>query len=102
MNILVTGGSGFIGSHVVDRLIEAGHRVRVLDIKKLSHRRDVEYFKGDITSEKDVRKSLAGMEIVCHVAAFSDINLVKDNPLLTIKYNVMGTALFWRSAAGKR
>jgi UDP-glucose 4-epimerase len=76
----------------VDKLIEAGHGVRVLDIKKPSHRRDLEYFKGDITSEKDIRKSLAGMEVVCHIAAFSDINLVKDNPLLTVKYNIMGTA----------
>jgi UDP-glucose 4-epimerase len=92
MNILVTGGSGFIGSHVVDKLIDAGHRVRVLDIRKPSHRRDVEYFKGDITSEKDIRKSLAGIEAVCHIAAFSDINLVKDNPLLTVKYNILGTA----------
>lgn len=94
MKILVTGGSGFIGSHVVDKLIDAGHSIRVLDIKKPTHRGDVEYIKGDITSEKDIRKSLNGIEIVCHIAAFSNINLVKDNPLLTIKYNIMGTAYF--------
>ena len=92
MKILVTGGSGFIGSHVVDKLIGAGHSVSVLDIKKPTYRSDVEYIKGDITSEKDIRKSLKGIEIVCHIAAFSDINLVKDNPLLTVKYNIMGTA----------
>ena len=92
MNILVTGGSGFIGSHVVDKLIDAGHRVRVLDIKKPTYRGDIEYIKGDITSEKDNRKSLDNIEIVYHIAAFSDINLVKDNPLQTIKYNIMGTA----------
>ena len=92
MNILVTGGSGFIGSHVVDKLIDAGHSVRVLDVKKPAHRDDIEYIKGDITSEKDIQKSLAGINTVCHVAAFSDINLVKDNPVLTVKYNILGTA----------
>ncbi len=92
MKILVTGGSGFIGSHVVDKLIDAGHSIRVLDIKKPTYHANVEYFKGDITSEKDIRKSLNGIEMVCHIAAFSDVTLVKDNPILTIKYNIMGTA----------
>lgn len=92
MNILVTGGSGFIGSHVVDKLIETGHKVRVLDIKKPHHREDVEFCEGDITSSENVRKSLLDVDIVYHIAAFSDINLVRANPLLTIKYNIMGTA----------
>ena len=92
MNILVTGGSGFIGSHVVDKLIEDGHMVRVLDIKKPCHREDVEFLEGDITSREHIRKSLLDIDMVYHIAAFSDINLVKANPLLTIKYNIMGTA----------
>jgi len=92
MNILVTGGNGFIGSHVVDKLIDAGHRVRVLDIKKPCHREDVEFWESDITSEEDIERSLLDIDIVYHIAAFSDINLVKANPLLTINYNIMGTA----------
>lgn len=92
MNILVTGGSGFIGSHVVDKLTEAGHRVRVLDIKEPQYPEDVEFCKGDITSRKDIKRSLLDVDIVYHIAALSDINLVKDNPLSTIKYNIMGTA----------
>ncbi|MBN1692630.1 MAG: NAD-dependent epimerase/dehydratase family protein [Dehalococcoidales bacterium] len=92
MNILVTGGSGFIGSHVVDKLIDAGHSVRVLDTKKPAYRDDVEYIKGDITLEKDIKKSISGIDTVCHIAAFADINRVKGNPLLTVKYNIMGTA----------
>jgi len=92
MNILVTGGSGFIGSHVVDKLIEAGYKVRVLDIKEPYRQKDVEFYKGDITSREALKRSLSDIDIVYHIAAFSDINLVKANPLLTIKYNIMGTA----------
>ncbi len=92
MNILVTGGSGFIGSHVVDKLIEAGHKVRILDIKKPCQREGVEFWEGDITSREDIRKSLPNVDVVYHIAAFSDINLVRANPLLTIKNNIIGTA----------
>ena len=92
MTILVTGGSGFIGSHVVDKLIEAGHRVRVLDIRPPRYRGDVDFVEGNITSRKDIQRSLVGVDIVYHIAAFSDINLVKANPLLTIQDNIMGTA----------
>ena len=60
MNILVTGGNGFIGSHVVDKLIETGHNVRILDIEKPCHREDVEFCVGDITSAEDIRRSLSG------------------------------------------
>lgn len=91
MNILVTGGSGFIGSHLVDKLIEAGHKVRVLDIRQ-PYQENVEFLKGDITSKSDVKKSLSDIDIVYHIAAFSNIDLVKDHPLTTIEYNILGTA----------
>ena len=91
MNILVTGGSGFIGSHVVDKLMAAGHFVRVLDVKPL-HREYVGFYKGSIVSEEDVKKSIQDMEIVYHFGGFSNINLVKGNPLEAIRLNIMGTA----------
>lgn len=91
MNILVTGGSGFIGSHVVDKLLESGHRVRVLDIKP-PHRTDAEYYHANITSREELRNGLADIDVVYHLAAFSNIDLVKANPLETIEYNIMGTA----------
>ena len=91
MNVLVTGGSGFIGSHVVDKLVEAGHRVRVLDIKG-PHRNDVDFVRGDIISRPVIAEALGGIEAVYHIAGFSNINLVKDRPVQTIELNVLGTA----------
>ena len=91
MNILVTGGSGFIGSHVADKLVEAGHQVRVFDLKR-PYRDDVEFIEGDITRKEDVRRGLSGMDVVYHIAAFSNIDLVKDHPLTTIEHNILGTA----------
>ena len=93
----MTGGSGFIGSHVVDKLVEAGHSVRVLDLKE-PHRKDVEYSKGNILSREVVRESVRDVDFVYHFAAASNIDLVKDNPLETIEFNVMGTAYLLEEA----
>lgn len=91
MKILVTGGSGFIGSRVVDQLVRAGHEVRVLDLKN-PDRADVEFMEGTITSRDDVADAVHGIEAVYHLAAFSNVDMVKANPLTTVDYNIMGTA----------
>lgn len=97
MKTLVTGGSGFIGSHVVDKFLEAGHSVRILDLKK-PHRKDVEYIRGSILSKEDARESMKGIDFVYHFAAASNIDLVKDNPLETIEFNILGTAYLLEEA----
>lgn len=101
MKILVTGGSGFIGSHVVDRLVDAGHRVTVLDLKK-PYRDDIRFVKGAITSKRDVAKSVKGAEAIYHLAAVSDINLVKDNPIETIESNILSTAYLLEEARKRK
>lgn len=90
MNILVTGGSGFIGSHVVDKLLLEGHMVRILDIKS-PHREDVEFIQGSIVSKEDIVKAVRNIEVVYHFGGFSNIDLVKNNPVETINLNIMGT-----------
>lgn len=92
MNILVTGGSGFIGSRVVDKLVDAGHKVTIFDSRP-PNRSDISFVEGNITSKMDVRKALRkGFDVVYHIAAFSNIDLVKDNPITTIESNIVGTA----------
>lgn len=91
MKVLITGGSGFIGSHLADKLIDAGHSVCIFDIKK-PHRSDVAFLQGSIISQVDVKRGLEDIEVVYHLAGVSNINLVKENPLETIESNILGTA----------
>lgn len=91
MNVLVTGGGGFIGSHVVDALMERGENVRVLDIVR-PHRGDVEYVRGSINTTSDVDESMTDIDIVFHVAAFSNIDKIPDDPLKALGINIIGTA----------
>jgi UDP-glucose 4-epimerase len=91
MNVLVTGGSGFIGSHVVDKLLDKGHQVRVLDLQS-SHLNNVDYINGSILDLNAVEKATLDIDIIYHFAGVSNIDKVKDNPLETIEFNILGTA----------
>ncbi len=91
MEIAVTGGSGFIGSHVVDRLVNAGHQVRVLDVAR-PHRNDVQWNPVDITRLSQVAGVLHGCDAVMHLAAMANVNDVARAPGESVDLNVMGTA----------
>jgi len=88
---LVTGGSGFIGSHIVDKLLEKKYNVKVFDTKK-PHRRDVEFIKGDIASLNNLRAAMKNVEYVYHIAALSNINKVVKKPLEAVDLNIISTA----------
>jgi len=89
-NVLVTGGSGFIGSHVVDSLIRRNYEVTILDLSK-PKRDDVKFIKGSVLNKNLIRLLLKKNKLVFHLAAVSDINKVKIIPIKTISTNILGT-----------
>ena len=95
MNTLVTGGAGFIGSHLVDALVEAGHTVRVLDDLFSGCAEDVppatELSIGSVADEEAVRTAMADVEVVFHLAAHRSVPRSIDHPLATDLANVHGT-----------
>jgi UDP-glucose 4-epimerase len=97
MNVAVTGGSGFIGSHVVDKLVEAGHSVRVLDGTQ-PHRSDVQWQPVDITRLSQVIGALHGCDAVFHLAAMANVNDIARMPAESVDLNIMGTATILEAA----
>lgn len=89
MRVLVTGGSGFIGSHVVSALQDADHNVVIFDIQPPD---SGDYIRGDLTSLDDLLIATEGIDAVCHLAAVGDVYLAFDKPYLAAELNVVGTA----------
>lgn len=90
MRVAVIGGSGFIGSHVVDKLVEAGHEVTVYDIMR-PHREDVRHIFLDLFDFHKVVVGLAGnYEVVYLLAAMANVNDIYKNPLETAIVNFQG------------
>jgi dTDP-L-rhamnose 4-epimerase len=101
VRILVTGGAGFIGSQIVDRLVDDGHEVRVLDLLlKSAHGRvpdylnpSAEFIHGDIGDPMTVRDALAGVDAVCHQAAMVGLGLDLSDAPDYVRHNDLGTAV---------
>lgn len=98
MRVLVTGGSGFIGAHLVERLLGDGHHVRVLDNFATGRREnllavgaDVELVEGDIQSYERVHRAVRGSEVVFHHAALPSVPRSVQDPLTSNATNVTGT-----------
>ena len=98
MKTLVTGGAGFIGSHIVDALVKRGDRVRIVDnlsagalknLKSVANR--VEFIRGDIRNENVLRRAVKGVEVVFHQAALRSVPKSVDDPLAYHEVNVTAT-----------
>lgn len=91
MKVLVTGGSGFIGSHVVDKLKEKGVEVRVYDGIMPSYRTDIEFYQGSILDTSALGFAMNGVDVVFHLAAVADVKDVYNEPHYSESINVRGT-----------
>jgi nucleoside-diphosphate-sugar epimerase len=98
IRVLITGGGGFIGSHVVDRCLAEGHEVRVLDNFATGRREnlvhvadDVELVEGDVQSYERVHRAIKGCDVVLHQAALPSVPRSIEDPLASNASNVTGT-----------
>ena len=111
MKTLITGGAGFIGSHLARALLEAGHDVFVLDnlstgsidnIEPLKTNRRFGYAIDTITNEPVLAEHIDRCDVVFHLAAAVGVKLIVEAPVRTIETNVAGTEIVLKHAAKKR
>src|SRR3990170_5636382 len=98
--VVVTGGAGFIGSHLVDRLVDNGYAVKVVDnlstgnlanIRNHVETGKIDFIKGDICDASLVKQTIEGVDTVFHLAAQTSVPFSMKNPQLTYETNVAGT-----------
>ena len=101
MNILITGGAGFIGSHLAESWLCDGHSVSIIDdlstgslenLKRLPHPERVEFVKGNVITSRALPGLVKKADVIYHLAAAVGVELVVHDPIRTIETNVSGTA----------
>ena len=107
MKVLITGGAGFIGSHLADLLLEGGHQVVLLDdlstgqlanIEHLTGRPDVEFVLGSILNADLVDSVVSRVDVVYHLAAAVGVELIVEKPLQSLMTNIRGSEIVFEKA----
>nr|WP_315463270.1 NAD-dependent epimerase/dehydratase family protein [uncultured Rhodoferax sp.] len=91
MKVLVTGGSGFVGSHIVDKFRDQGAQVCVFDLCEPTNRKDVDFVQGSVLDLDTLTKVASGVDYIIHTAAVADVKDVLADPVKADAVNVRGT-----------
>ncbi len=111
MRVLITGGAGFIGSHLSEALLEQGHQVQILDnlstgsidnIAHLKGREGFDYFIDTVNNEPLLAELIDRSDVVFHLAAAVGVKLIVEQPVYTIETNVHGTEVVLKHANKKK
>ena len=90
MKILVTGGSGFLGSHVADELTNNGHKVIIYDLLKSKWlKKNQKFLFGNITDTKKLSRLMSKVDIVYNFAALGDLDKARFMPIETVNFNIL-------------
>lgn len=104
MHCLVLGGAGFIGSHIVDALVDKGHQVRVFDMSNIDmrnltlHGNSIEIIGGDFENSDDIERALEDIDIVVHLICTTLPSSSNENPAYDVQSNVVSTLRLLDSA----
>jgi UDP-glucose 4-epimerase len=107
MNVLVTGGAGFIGSHLTERLLKDDHKVVVIDNLSTGSLQNIggfrsesgfDFIEGDICDAELMETSVRQCDMIFHLAAAVGVNLIAENPVHTIETNIGGTGVVLEAA----
>jgi UDP-glucose 4-epimerase len=105
MRVFITGGAGFIGSHLCDALLAQGHQVSILDnmstgsAANIAHIKDqIEIHQGDIRDVALVEKQMAPADLVLHMAAALGVNTILENPIESVSTNFTGSEVVLTAA----